>query len=403
MHLPAQPSPSSLFPAALRRRGATPTCLLLASALALGACARPEPAPEPIRAVRTVVVGLQPSAPEQRFAGEVRARTESRLGFRVPGLLVARPAALGERVRAGQVLARLDPQDLQLGQEAAQAGLAAALASAELAQADLQRFRELRQQGFISGAELDRREAAARSAQAQLQQARAQLGVQGNQARYAALTAPVAGVVTAVEAEPGAVLGTGTPVLRLAHDGPRDVVFSVPEHRLAAVRALSGVPGAFSLQPWASEAWLPATVREVAASADPVTRTVLVKVDAGAAASAALTLGQTITVRLQPPSATPVVKLPLSALREEQGRTAVWVVDEPALAVRSQPVQVATADGNEAVIASGLQPGQRVVTAGVHVLSAGQTVRLLAEAATAPAAPPPAPAATAAPASAVAR
>ncbi len=393
-------TPSSPFPG-LRTLART-SALVATVLVGLVACSRPEPAPEPVRAVRTVLVGEQPVALEQQFAGEVRARTESRLGFRVGGLLVERPADLGERIPAGGLLARLDPQDLQLGQDAARAGLAAAQASAELASADLQRFRELRQQGFISGAELERREATARSSQAQLEQARAQLGVQGNQARYATLRAPVAGVVTAVEAEPGAVLATGTPVIRLAHDGPRDVVFSIPEHRLAELRALAGSAGALSVQPWASDARWPATVREVAASADPVTRTVLVKLDLGAQASQGLILGQTVTVRLRAGNAAPALKLPLSALRESGGRTAVWVVDEPAMVLRSQDVEIATADGNEAVIASGLQAGARVVTAGVHVLAAGQKVRLHAPVAT-PSAAAAAPAAATVPALAASR
>ena len=353
--------------------------LLLATGAVLAGCARPEPAPEPTRAVRSMVVSPQAAALEQSFAGEVRARTESRLGFRVGGLLVSRPAGVGDRVRAGQILAQLDARDLQLGQDAARAGLAAAQANAELATADLQRFRELRQQGFISGAELDRREAAARAAQAQFDQARAQLSVQGNQAAYASLASPAAGVITATDAEPGAVLATGATVLRLAHEGPRDVVFSVPENRVADVRALAGVSGAFSVTPWAGTRSFPATVREVAASADPVTRTVQVKLDIGAEASKGLTLGQTATVKLQAPPTPGVVKLPLSALREEQGRTHVWLIDEPAMTVRSQPVQLATADGNEAVIASGLKPGERVVIAGVHVLAAGQKVKLHVE------------------------
>lgn len=352
--------------------------MMAAGALVAG-CSKPEPVAEPVRAVRSLVVATQSTSPQYSFAADVRARTESRLGFRVGGLLVSRPANVGERVRAGQVLARLDPQDLKLGQDAARAGLASAQANAELATADLQRFRELRQQGFISGAELDRREANARAAQAQLEQARAQLGVQGNQTGYASLAAPVAGVVTAVDAEPGAVLATGAPVLRLAHDGPRDVVFSVPEQRVGEVRALAGVAGAFSVTPWGSDRQLPATVREVAASADPVTRTVQVKLDVGAGGSSGLTLGQTATVTLQAPPTAGVVKLPLSALREEQGRTQVWLIDEPAMTVRTQPVQVATADGNEAVIAAGVKPGDRVVTAGVHVLSAGQKVKLHVE------------------------
>jgi membrane fusion protein, multidrug efflux system len=355
----------------------------------LGACSKPEPAPEPIRAVRTVTVAAGTTAPTREFAADVRARVETRLGFRVGGKLVSRPAGLGDTVRAGQMLAQLDPQDLRLAQDAARAGVSAAQVNVDQALADLKRFRELRDQGFISGAELERRETAAKAAQAQLDQARSQLAVQGNQAQYTTLTANASGVITAVEAEPGAVVSSGTTIVRLAHDGPRDVVFAVPEDRVAQIRALAKVPGAFSVRTWGSNQTVPATIHEIAAAADPVTRTFLVKVDVGAKASAALKLGQTATVIVSAPAVGGVTKLPLTALREEKGASSVWLVDPVSMTVKSQPVQLAGADGNDVVIAGGLAPGQVVVTAGVHVLSAGQKVKFYANGA------PPSPAAAA--------
>jgi membrane fusion protein, multidrug efflux system len=197
---------------------------------ALGsACSRPPPPPEPVRAVRTITVSQPSAGTSIDYAGEVRARTESRLSFRVAGKMVARPVDLGDVVKAGQVLASLDPMDLKLGQQAASSGLEAARVNADQANADLKRFKELREQGFISAAELDRRESTFKAAQAQYEQARAQASVQTNQARYTTLVADGAGVVTGVEAEPGAVLAAGAPVLRVAQDGSRDVVFAVPE------------------------------------------------------------------------------------------------------------------------------------------------------------------------------
>jgi membrane fusion protein, multidrug efflux system len=204
------------------------------TALLLAACARPEPPPAPIRAVRTMTVGTSQANVAHDYAAEIRSRSESRLGFRVAGKLLSREVNLGDRVRAGQVLARLDGQDLRLGADAARAGVNAAQVQFDLAMADLRRYRELHQQGFIGAAELDRREAGVRSAQSQLDQAKAQWSVQGNQAAYATLVADAAGVVTAVEAEPGQVLAAGTPVVRMAYDGPRDAVFSVPEDRASA-------------------------------------------------------------------------------------------------------------------------------------------------------------------------
>lgn len=353
----------------------------LALTLALAACSKPETVEEPVRAVRTLVVSDASAAASLEYAAEVRARTESRLGFRVPGKMVRRAADLGDTVKKGQVLAELDPKDLRLGQEAAQAALSAAKANLDQASADFKRFKELRDQGFISSAELERRETALKSALAQHQQALAQAGTQGNQAAYAVLTADAGGVVTAVEAEPGMVVGAGTPVLRLAHDGPRDVVFSVPEDKIDLFKALAQQGAVLQVRLWSSEAEpLPAKVRELAAAADPVTRTYLVKADIG---RPDVKLGQTATVQVSLPQAVGVTKLPLSALVEHQGKSSVWLVDTGSMTVKPQPVRIAGAEGNQVLVADGLQPGHVVVTAGVHVLTPGQKVRLYRDAAVA--------------------
>jgi RND family efflux transporter MFP subunit len=339
----------------------------------LAACSQREAAPEPVRAVRTAVITNDSTGGTHEFAAEVRARVESRLGFRVAGKMISRSAEVGQRVKAGQVLAQLDPTDLRLGQDAAQAAVKAAQVNHDLALADLRRYKDLRDQGFISAAELERRDTSVQAARSQLDQARAQAGVQMNQAGYAALVAATSGVVTAIEAEPGAVLSVGTPVLRLAHDGPRDAVFTVPEDIVAGMRALQGRVGALKVRAWgAAAATLPATVREVAAAADPATRTFLVKADLGAGD---LQLGQTVTVLLDRPRLDGITKLPLSAVLQQQGRTAVWLVDRSSMTVRLQPVAVGGADANSVVVASGLSPGQTIVTAGVHLLSPGQKVK----------------------------
>jgi multidrug efflux system membrane fusion protein len=349
---------------------------VLVLALALAACSKPEPPPEPIRAVRTMVVTAGQAQGTQEFAAEVRARVESRLGFRVGGKMIRRQAELGQRVQAGQVLAELDPQDLRLGQEAARAAERSAQAAYDQAAADFKRFRELRDQGFISAAELDRRESVLKSAQGQLEQLRAQAGVQGNQAAYSQLVATASGVVTAVEAEVGAVLSAGMPVFRVAHDGPRDAVFAVPEDQVSAMRALQGKPGALRIRPWGvppNAPTLPASVREVAAAADPATRTFLVKADLG---QTSLALGQTATVLLDLPPVSGVARLPLPAVVQHEGKTSVWVVDRTSMTVQARPVEVSGADGNVVLVANGLKPGELVVTAGVHTVTPGQKVKL---------------------------
>lgn len=360
--------------------------LILATAALLAACSKPEPAAEPIRAVKVMTVGASSFESGHEFSGEVRPRVESRLGFRVAGKIVRRQAELGQRVKAGQVLAQLDPQDYQLAANAAQAQVAAATTNRDLAAADFKRYATLRDQNFISGAELERRETTLKAAQAQLDQAKAQLASQGNQAGYTTLVADVSGVVTAVEAEPGQVVSAGTPVVRIAQDGPRDVVFSVPEDKVMAIKPGSDV----KVRLWAAGATLAGKVREVAASADPVTRTYSVKVGLDGAAQPPLGATAYVSPQALSLAGAQVIKLPTSALRQEGKGTAVWVLDKTAMTVRSQAVEIATADGNEAVIAGGLQPGMLVVSAGVHVLAPGQKVRIYQEkAAVAGAAPAP--------------
>ncbi|WP_026330078.1 MULTISPECIES: efflux RND transporter periplasmic adaptor subunit [Caldimonas] len=362
--------------------------ILALVSLVLTGCTRTPPPQEPVRAVRTLTLAASSARQQQEYAAEVRARTESRLGFRVPGKMVQRHVNLGDKVRAGQVLAVLDARDLRLGEQAARAAVSAAQANLEQAEADFRRFSELRAQGFISSAELERRETALKAARAQWAQAQAQANVQGNQAAYANLVADVSGVVTAIEAEPGMVLGAGMAVLRLAHDGPRDAVFAVPEDQLEAVRALAAAGVPVQVRLWGQEGRsIEARIREVAAAADPITRTYTVKADLGLTD---VPLGRTATVVIQQPAQAGVAKLPLSALREHQGRTHVWVVDPDTMAVNLHPVELAGSDGNEVVVRSGLKPGQTIVTAGVHVLTPGQRVRIYREGTT-PAAPASAP------------
>lgn len=344
--------------------------VVAAGVLALVACSRPAPVQEPVRSVKLLTVGATAVSGQSEYAGDIRARVESRLGFRVAGKLVQRQAETGQRVQAGQVLAQIDPQDYQLAAQAAQAQLSAAQTQRDLAQAELRRFEGLRAQNFISSVELERREAAFKAADATLAQARAQAQAQSNQAGYARLLATTGAVVTGVEAEVGQVVSAGQPVVRLAHDGPRDAVFAVPEQAVMAFKPGQTLQAVLS----STGQTVQGRVREVGASADPVTRTFTIKL--ALASSDKLPLGATVNVQagtLQGAPA-PAIQLPTSALRQQGAGSAVWVLDEAAMVVRSQPVQVGAVAGNQVVITSGLQAGQKVVTAGVHVLSDGQKV-----------------------------
>ena len=347
----------------------------LALALLLSACAPQTPPQEPVRAVKLMTVQGATQEATWSFSGEVRARHEATLGFRVPGKLLSRAVELGQRVSAGQLLAQLDAQDYQAAALAAQAQVQAALTQRDVAHADWQRYQGLFAQGFISQAELDRRQAAAQAAQAQWEQARAQYTLQGNQAAYTRLLADAPGVVTAVDAQPGQVLAPGQAVVRVALEGPRDVVFALPQDKWAAMRTGTAV------QVRAGEQVQPAVVRDVAGSADPITRTFTVKASLGANA-ASVALGEMVTVLWTPPAknhgakanAPAPLRVPLTALHVLSGQTSVWRLDAATMTVQPQPVEVEPALGEQVAVLKGLQAGDEVVVAGVHALTPGQKV-----------------------------
>ena len=373
----------SLLPLAARRIFGL--FALAALMTTLVACSKAEAPQEPLRSVKLLTVAGSDLNLASEFSAEVRARVESRLGFRVGGKLVQRPAEPGQRVAAGQLLALVDAQDFQLAAQAAQAQVSAAQSQRDLAAAEFKRFEALKAQNFISGAELERREASLKTAEAALNQAKAQAQAQGNQAGYARLTASHAGVIIAVEAEVGQVVSAGQPVVRLAHDGPRDAVFAVSESAIMSIR----LGQSMQAMVLSTGQMVQGTVREMAASADPVTRTYAVKLALAPGVGGALPLGATLNVRAPGLSSAvaSAIKLPTSALRQEGQGTAVWVLDEATMTVNSQAVQLGPVDGNEVVVSSGLKPGQKVVSAGVHVLSPGQKVTVYGAAPTPASAP----------------
>jgi len=377
MHQHSTPSsPLPVFPGRTARWPRLALAAPLAALALLAACSDKPIATEPVRAVRTLTVGATSGATTRDYAGEVHARVETRLSFRVPGKITLRPVNAGDRVRAGQALAQVDPTDLRYGQDVARAALSAAQVSYEQTATDYKRYEDLRAQGFISAADLERRNSGLQAAKAQLDQARAQSGMQSNQAAYAVLTADAPGVITGAYADVGAVVAAGTPIVALAHDGPRDVVFAIPEDQLPVFRRLQGGAGAVSVSLWSGGAPIKATVREVAAAADPATRTFQVK---AALPAGAAELGQTATVHVEIAPADGLLRLPLAAVLGRQGadgrpHSVVWVLDQRTMKVHEQPVAVLRPEGDNVVIGSGLQRGDVVVTAGAHVLTGGQTV-----------------------------
>ncbi len=354
-------------------------CTLALGVSALIACSKTEAPKEPLRAVKVITVAGSNLNVEGVYSAEIRARVESRLGFQVGGKLLQRSVEPGQRVAAGKLLAQIDARDYQLAAQSAQAQLSAAQSQRDLAAAEYKRFEALKAQNFISGAELERRETALKAADASLNQAKAQAQAQSNQASYASLSASHAGVVTAVDGEVGQVVSAGQPIVRLAHDGPRDAVFAVSEQMVMGLKLGQAMQATLL----STGQILNGKVRELAASADPVTRTFAVKLSL--ADSTNLPLGVTVNVHAGPTvgNAPLVIKLPTSALRQEGQSTVVWVLDEATMTVNTQAVQLGMVDGNEVVIQSGLKPGQKVVSAGVHVLAPGQKVTLYGAAASA--------------------
>lgn len=342
---------------------------VLAIVTFLMACSRTAPTPEPIRSVKLVTVQDAPDGTAQGWAAEVRARYEARLSFRIGGLLTQRHVELGQRFKAGQTLAELDPQDPGLASQAARAQLNAAQSQRDLAWADMRRYQTLFQQGFIGQAEWERRQSAWQTAQAQWEQAQAQNELQANQSRYTRLVPGQSGVVTGIEAEPGQVVAAGAPVLRVAWDGPREVQAWIAEDQVADWR----VGQAVQVSRWGEGQAVSARVREVSASADPQTRSFLVRIDLPVGVDWAL--GQTARVwAAGAKSTTPARALPTPALVHVQGQAGVWVYDAAQHTVRFQEVQVLGYRGDQVLVGEGLSVGQQVVAAGGHALSPGQTV-----------------------------
>jgi RND family efflux transporter MFP subunit len=324
----------------------------------LMACGEKTPPAEKIdtgpKLVKAMKVGAGGTAQEEVYSGDVRARIETQLGFRVGGKLVERMVDVGARVKAGQALARLDAADQRLAATQAEANRA-------LAAAELKRAQELRQKNFISQAALDAKQTAATAAEAQAQLAR-------NQAAYATLTADAPGVIAAVLAEPGQVVGAGQAVFRLARDGEREVAIAIPESRLAGLQ----VGAAATVELWGGKTYK-GKLRELAPAADPASRTFAARISI-VDADADVVLGRTATVRFAQSAASDII-VPLAAILQQGERPAVWVIAADGT-VSQRPIEVARYADQGAVVASGLAEGETIVAAGAFKLTAGEKVRV---------------------------
>lgn len=354
-------------------------CSLLALAAALSGCAPAPPTLPVVPAVYVTPVRNDTGVVQRRLSGSVRPRVEAELSFRTGGKVTARLVELGQSVRAGQPLARLDPVDVQLALRAATEQQRAAEVDAVQAASDAARFRRLLADGSVGAADAERQQARADAAAARLAQAQQQAGLARNRAGYAVLTAPFDGVVTSVRFESGQLVNESQPVLSLARPGELEVVVDVPESLVAGLKdwqaglVATQEGGALASQPMALK------LRELAPAANAVTRTTRARFAPATAAPAnALRMGMTADVLLQQPGRGQGADLPATALLMTAAETgqgpAVWLVDSSTGALRRHTVQLLS-QTTDRVRLAGLPEGAWVVTVGAQKLDAGLKVQ----------------------------
>jgi membrane fusion protein, multidrug efflux system len=351
------------------RWSSIPKLLVIPMIIALSACSEEKEAAPPIRPVLSSIIELS-NLPTPSFAGTVAPKTETPLGFRVGGLMVARDVNTGDVVTKGELLASLEPTSLELAVRSAQAQLANAQAQLANARSTEERARATFQGGTATKSSLESSVQATQTAQSAVVQAQTALDKANEDLSYAQLLATFDGVVTATSIEVGQVVSAGQSVLTVAMPGERDAVIDIPEGELIPV-----IGDAYSILLQINPAITSAgVVREVAPAADAATRTRRVKI-ALKNPPDAFRIGTTITAIRQ---ARDVKKLflPASAILSQDGKALVWIVDEKAETVRSQEVRLRDKTSAHPEVVSGLEPGARVVIAGVHSLKEGQKIKV---------------------------
>jgi len=354
--------------------------LTICAGLLLSACGQDQsPAggakPEPIRPVRVAEVTETGGGEDITLHGTIEAQDSINLAFRVGGQLIARSVNVGDRVRAGQIVARLDPATAQHAVDAARAKVAAAMARLVEARNTIARYEPMLARGFVARQQFDRAQEALSAAQAQVDAAEAQLRTAENQLSFTELVADASGTVTARGAEPGEVVSAGQMVIQLAREGGRDAVFDFPLRVKDALTAETVIEVASTTDP---DVRAVGRVREISPQADPVTRTFQVRVGL-ANPPAALRLGSSVIGKVPVNGGGPsdAVEIPAAALTRAHGQPAVWVVDPAEQRVKLRNIDVVGYELDSVLIGSGLAPGELVVTAGVQTLRPDQQVRLL--------------------------
>ncbi len=349
-------------------RYALPLALPVSLAFLLTACGQDEPVQATVRPA--MVVQPEPSAQSlESYPGEVRARFEPDLAFRIGGKVSRRLVDEGERVKANQPLAELDPEDVRLQLDATRAQVTAATANLNLVRAERDRYKTLMERQMVSRSQYDNAENLYRSGEARLKQIKAEFDVANNQASYAILRAPQDGVVAKRAAEVGQVVAAGQTVFTLAADGEREVLISLPEQNFGRFKVGQPVSVELWTQP---DQRLPGTIRELSPAADPKSRTFAARI-AFTAGKVPAELGQSARVFIENAQAL-ALSVPLSALTAENGATYVWIVGADNT-LKKAPVRVGAFGEKTVPVLEGLSASDWVVAAGVHVLLDGQKVR----------------------------
>lgn len=326
------------------------------------------------RPVLTSVVAFEPFSPKHTLVATIRSRIETDLGFRLAGRVSERLVNVGDAVDAGTPLARLDPTDLLLQVEQAQAERAAAEVAATQADADLVRTTDLTKRGWMPKMTLGRQHSLTEEAHNRLLRTDRALHLARNALGYATLVADAPGVVTATAIEPGQVVATGSVAIRVAPTGAREAVVALPE--ILAGRTI-GEGAELVLWAYPSHVYH-ARLRELAPAADPTTRTFLARY-AITDADPRMRLGMTASLTLGEASGERVARLPASALFDHGMGPSVWVVGE-AGKLTERPVRVSRYDGSDVLLGAGVVEGDRVVRLGVQKLDSAQRVRIVVDA-----------------------
>ncbi|MBB6408460.1 efflux RND transporter periplasmic adaptor subunit [Mesorhizobium sangaii] len=349
-----------------------PVAGLIVAALGLAGCSQEKAeVKDIIRPVKVVEIAQAHDTRTLSYSGSVRARTESALAFRVNGKITERLVDIGQHVASGDVLARIDPIDYDLSVKSAQAALDAAERQVETVELARKRAEQLFAKNFAPKSQLEQATLTYDQAVATRDSARSSLEQAKNQAGYTDLKADRDGIVTAVSADVGQVVGSGTPVVTVAVDGEKEVLIAVPEMEIAEFKPGKIVKAGF----WSDDALaLDGKVREVAGSADPQSRTFAVRVSLPN--DPRVLLGMTASVEASAANERQLVSIPLSALAEQDSRSIVWTVDRGADTVHARPVTVAKFAADGVRVADGLKPGDVVVAAGTQFMTENLKVKL---------------------------